>query len=315
MQGRRDILEPAPDRIVLRRVHMAVEPVRHARLLLRRRPRRDDAQVAIDLHRIRIDDRAADLARQRQRQRRLAARGRPCDKHRLLVRRSAMTHVATLISNPAQPALDEAALRVARAALPGTASAALARSRHRGRHSLYAGWHGRQSDRRARPRRARRAADRRGRAAHRHTAQAAVRRRHGFHHDRPGMHRRARRLCGAESACGGDHRARDARRDRVRAGAARARGVAEGPAGRGGRGRDRQAHHAHAGWARAGRHDAAQRRLCLPRLRRLHAVHRPHRRADRFRRASRQYADRRWRTNSPAASPSRSSGGRRSARR
>ena len=113
IQGRRDIREPAPDRIVLRRVHMAIEPVRHPRLLLRRRPRRDDAQVAIDLHRIRIDDRAADLARQRQRQRRLAARGRPCDKHRLLVRRSAMTHVATLISNPARPALDEAALRVA----------------------------------------------------------------------------------------------------------------------------------------------------------------------------------------------------------
>ena len=31
-----------------------------------------------------------------------------------------MTHVATLISNPTQPVIDEAALRIARAALPGT---------------------------------------------------------------------------------------------------------------------------------------------------------------------------------------------------
>ncbi len=30
-----------------------------------------------------------------------------------------MTHVATLISNPARPALDDAALAAARAALPG----------------------------------------------------------------------------------------------------------------------------------------------------------------------------------------------------
>ncbi len=45
----------------------------------------------------------------------------------------------------------------------------------------------------------------------------------------------------------------------------------------------------------AGRDHAAQRRLCLPRLRRLHAVHRPHRRDDRVRRESRQYADRRGR--------------------
>jgi len=51
--------------------------VRRARFLLRRRPRGDDAQVAIDLHRVGIDDAAADPLRQRERKRRLAARRRP----------------------------------------------------------------------------------------------------------------------------------------------------------------------------------------------------------------------------------------------
>src|SRR3954469_7822380 len=45
------------------------------------------------------------------RQRRLAARRRPCDKHRLF--RSTMTHVATLMCNPARPALDDAAVALA----------------------------------------------------------------------------------------------------------------------------------------------------------------------------------------------------------
>src|SRR3954469_1841006 len=45
------------------------------------------------------------------RQRRLAARRRPCDKHRLF--RSTMTHVATLMCNPAQRALDDAAIALA----------------------------------------------------------------------------------------------------------------------------------------------------------------------------------------------------------
>jgi len=61
---------------------MAVQQMGDARLLRRRRTRRDDAQIAVDLHGIGIDDAAAKLLGQRQRQRRLAARGRPCDKHR-----------------------------------------------------------------------------------------------------------------------------------------------------------------------------------------------------------------------------------------
>src|SRR5262249_43698921 len=64
---------------------------------------------------------------QRERERRLAARGRPCDKHRpfgastlahVQQVAAAMTHVATLISNPDAAALDEAALARARSALP-----------------------------------------------------------------------------------------------------------------------------------------------------------------------------------------------------
>src|SRR5215510_8855508 len=54
------IAEPAPDRIVLRRVDMAVEAVRHPRLILARRPRRDDAKVPVDLHRIGIDHHATE---------------------------------------------------------------------------------------------------------------------------------------------------------------------------------------------------------------------------------------------------------------
>ena len=80
-----------------------------------------------------------------------------------------------------------------------------------------------------------------------------------------------------EGACRRDHRARHARRDRLRAGAARARRAAEGPAGRrwstrciseritltpGGARR----------WSRTMRANGA---LHLPRLRRLHAVHQP----------------------------------------
>ena len=72
-----------------------------------------------------------------------------------------------------------------------------------------------------------------GRPAHRHRraaagdpAQAPVPGGYGFHHDRPGMHRRAGGLCRAEEGSLRDHRTRHARRDRLRAGFARARGAA-----------------------------------------------------------------------------------------
>ena len=60
-----------------------------------------------------------------------------------------MTHVATLISNPARPALDDAAIALAVGVLATAQDARAPRSRHRRRHSLYAGRRGRQSDRRA----------------------------------------------------------------------------------------------------------------------------------------------------------------------
>ncbi len=73
--------EPA-DRIVFRSVHMSVEQVRNPRHFSPTGPRRNDSQVAIDLHRIGVDHNAADPLGERERERRLAARGRPCDKHR-----------------------------------------------------------------------------------------------------------------------------------------------------------------------------------------------------------------------------------------
>src|SRR5215470_11599623 len=99
---------------------MAVKQMRHPRFLRRRRARREDAQIAIDLHGIGIDDRAAERLGQHERQRRLAARGRSCDKHRPLCCPigHCMTFVATLISNPAAPSLDAAAIDRAGRALP-----------------------------------------------------------------------------------------------------------------------------------------------------------------------------------------------------
>src|SRR5471030_1717734 len=74
--------------------------------------------MRIDLHGVGIDDRAAELLCQIQCQRRLAAGGRPCNKHRSAGFVHRMTHVATLIGAP--DALTPATLAMARAALPGT---------------------------------------------------------------------------------------------------------------------------------------------------------------------------------------------------
>src|SRR5205085_10139906 len=70
--------------------------------------------------------RAAEPFGERERERRLAARGRPCDKHRppgARRRKNArrMTHVATLISGRGAAALDDALLARARAVLPAPA--------------------------------------------------------------------------------------------------------------------------------------------------------------------------------------------------
>ena len=50
-----------------------------------------------------------------------------------------MTHVATLIANPATPALDDAALDARARGAARRRRAGLARARHRRRHSLYPG--------------------------------------------------------------------------------------------------------------------------------------------------------------------------------
>ena len=55
---------PAPGRAALGGVEHAIEPVRHARLAACVGPRRQDAQLAIDLQAVGIDDRAAERARQ-----------------------------------------------------------------------------------------------------------------------------------------------------------------------------------------------------------------------------------------------------------
>ena len=180
---------------------MAIEPVRHARLLLRRRPRGDDAQIAIDLHGIGVDDDAAGFCGKLERQGRLAAGGRPCDKHGLVSTPSefaCMSLVATLICNPANPALDSTIVDGALAVLPSLGSAQWLfdevavdipfdrQRRHQAiENRLRAG--------------ARRPADRHGRAACARQAQEASSRRHGFHHDRPGMHRRTGRFVGLKA--------------------------------------------------------------------------------------------------------------------
>ena len=112
------------------------------------------------------------------------------------------------------------------------------------------------------------------------------------------------------------HRARHARRDRVRAGAPGARRHAEGPGDRGSSRRVlAERIEDHAGRRAPGRHDARGRRLHGAGLRRLHGVRRADRPRHRLRRASRQRPPLRGRAPSPASSPSRSSGARRRRRR
>src|SRR5215472_99526 len=104
---------------------MPVQPVRHERLFLRRRPRRQHAEIAVDLHGIGVDHYAAICFREHERERRLAAGGRPCDKHSVAgpFRSHTMSLVATLICNPNNPALDSTVLDGARAVLPSAGPA------------------------------------------------------------------------------------------------------------------------------------------------------------------------------------------------
>jgi len=54
--------------------------MRHSRLFGRRGPCRDNGEIAIDLHGIGIDDDAAERFGERERERRLPARGRAGDE-------------------------------------------------------------------------------------------------------------------------------------------------------------------------------------------------------------------------------------------
>ena len=80
-------------------------------------------------------------------------------------------------------------------------------------------------------------------------------------------------FAGLKAHVAGHYRTRDARRNRVRAGAARARRAVEGHAGQRGRRGAETAHHANAGRPRTGHDHARQWRLHLPDLGRLYAVH------------------------------------------
>ena len=75
-----DIAKPAADGIGLRRRHGAVEAMGHARLVGLARPRREQAKLAIDLHGIGVDDRAAEAGGKLEASAGFPARGRSCDQ-------------------------------------------------------------------------------------------------------------------------------------------------------------------------------------------------------------------------------------------
>ena len=76
------IPKPMGDRITLRGMDMTIEKMRHARFILRARPRRKNSQLLIDLRCIGIDENAFETLGEFKRKCRLAARCRPCNKDR-----------------------------------------------------------------------------------------------------------------------------------------------------------------------------------------------------------------------------------------
>src|SRR5271156_4684929 len=100
--------------------------MRREPLLVRRRPRGQDSEVPVDLHRVGVDDRRAEPLRERYRRRRLAARRRACDEERpphvfACPSGSVMSSVlvATLIADPSTDPLSEATVDRAAQALRG----------------------------------------------------------------------------------------------------------------------------------------------------------------------------------------------------
>ncbi len=250
-ERRRGVGAPAAHRVVLRSIDMAVQPMRHAPFLVGRRPRGHDAQIAIDLHGIGIDDLAAELLGKRERQGRLAARRRACNedgRRHVWIAPFPTARIArhVLCSNadlaPQPPGGDRR---------HGAEGGALSAAWPSGRLARCRAWRptlrflptnssipARRSRKPAQgacsghPRHHRRRAGRRRHPAPRRPPQETFPCRHGLHHDRPGMYRRTCRLCRFQRPRRRDHRARHARRDRVRAGIARARRAAQGLARR-----------------------------------------------------------------------------------
>ena len=118
---------PSADRIIDRAVDFAEQAMRRLALLVRRRPRGQNPQVRVDLHRIRIDDRSAETFGELERRRRLAARCRACDEERAphpfpppsgsCMPSSAV--VATLIANPDRLRLSDAHIKRAAQGVAG----------------------------------------------------------------------------------------------------------------------------------------------------------------------------------------------------
>ncbi len=117
VQRRCGVLAPAPDRIVGGAVDMAIEQMGGPRRFAGVRAGAEHMEVAIDLHGIGVDDAAAESFGKGEGKSRLAACGRTCQKHGIIVSGShTMSLVATLISHPDRPAIDtEAVSRAAEA--------------------------------------------------------------------------------------------------------------------------------------------------------------------------------------------------------
>ena len=206
-------VQPAPDRPAVGRVGDAEQVMRRAGLLAAR-PGGQHPQVGVELHRVGVDDLAADRLRQPQRQGGLAACGR--------ARRSARCGApccsrSTLVSpDRRQPCLRLASCRSSPGRRRGRAS--------RTRQLLAPARPTILFEPRANPEaRARRAPRRRWSACRSTSAsspgraqEAPADRRHGLHHHRLRVPGRAGRLRRREGARCRDHRAGHARRDRLR---------------------------------------------------------------------------------------------------
>ena len=111
----------------------AIQRMGNGRFVLSRRARRQDRQFAVDLHRIRVDHRPGETARQIHRQRRLPAAGRPGDDqrrpHLVPDARSchcaSMPYIVTLVADRQSAPLGPATVKRVRDAIRGEAAVVL----------------------------------------------------------------------------------------------------------------------------------------------------------------------------------------------